>query len=176
MVNSGSSPILKHLPLFPGKKKRILFIRVLQITSKQTTIYGTYLSAWQSFVSGQALISSPPRQPSRNMRHENCKHIDKMRTRGNTHSFILTVSCKTSWGRAWYLFAMEMTVRPLVFEITSSPPGRNKMVGKNYHNCTLKQKILQFCRTGQMEMLFIRVFFVVGLTRTSRYLALCFFF
>ena len=54
-----------------GKKKRILFIRVLQITSKQTTIYGTYLSAWQFFVwtgfdfHPHPRPPPPPRQPSR---------------------------------------------------------------------------------------------------------------
>lgn len=68
----------------------------------------------------------PPRQPSRNVWHENCKHIDKMTTRGNINSFISTASCKTSWARAWYLFAMEMTVAPFVFEVTQARLNETK--------------------------------------------------
>lgn len=58
-----------------------------------------------------------PRPPQATQSYENCKHIDKMTTKGNINSFSLTASCKTSCARAWYLFAMEMTVPPLVFEV-----------------------------------------------------------
>lgn len=103
-----------------GKKKRISFVPVLQITSKQTTIYGTYLSAWQFFVWTGFDFHPHPRPPQATQSYENCKHIDKMTTKGNINSFSLTASCKTSCARAWYLFAMEMTVPPLVFEVTQA--------------------------------------------------------
>lgn len=91
----------------------------------------------------------PPRQPSRNMWHENCKHIDKMTTRGNINSFILTASCKTSWARAWYLFAMEMTVPPLVFEVTQAHLNETKWWertitiahwNKRFYNCVERNR------------------------------------
>lgn len=130
-----------------GKKKRILFIRVLQITSKQTTIVCvTIFCVWTGF---DFHPHPPPRQPSRNMWHENCKHIDKMTTRGNINSFILTASCKTSWARAWYLFAMEMTVPPLVFEVTQAHLNETKWWertitiahwNKRFYNCVERNR------------------------------------
>lgn len=153
-------------------KKGYCLFMYFRSRTKQTSIYGTYLSAWQFFVSGQTLISSPPGKPVVTCDMKVVHTLVKWPPEEIfIVLFILIASCKTSWGRAWYSLSMEMTVPPLVLKVyfEHQPAWTKHREGKVQSKLSTETKD---CRTGEMITLFISMSFTVGLRRTSRYLTI----